>query len=156
MVVKDCYTRYSWVYFQERIFNAADASRKYSADMHAEGAPSEGEIVRADNGGEFVGGVFGDVCKQDCIEQEFNNTKSPQFNGVAERTLGIIHGIIHSSALAARVQPHNLVLLIDIHPPQTLRTEAVHGASEPRNRTGPIHNRDIMPPHDMWYGETAF
>ena len=124
--------------------------------MHAEGAPSEVEIVRSDNGGEFVGGAFGDVCRQDCIEQEFNNTKSPQFNGVAERTFGIVHGIIHNAALAAHVQPHNLVLHIDLHPTQTLRTAPVHGASEPRNRTGPIPNRDIMSPHDMWYGETAF
>ena len=47
------------------------------ADARADGVPSKVEIVRSDNGGEFFGGEFGEVCKQHCIKQEFSNADSP-------------------------------------------------------------------------------
>ena len=46
------------------------------ADVRADGVPSEVEIVRSDNGGEFFGSEFGEVCKQHCIKQEFTNADS--------------------------------------------------------------------------------
>ena len=60
------------------------------ADARADGVPSKVEIVRSDNGGEFFGGEFGEVCNQNCIKQEFTNADSPKRNGVLERALGII------------------------------------------------------------------
>ena len=58
MIVKDDFTRYSWVYFLERKSNAPEAFRTFLADVRADGVPSEVEIVRSDNGGEFFGGDF--------------------------------------------------------------------------------------------------
>ena len=77
MLVKGGFSRYSWVYFLKHKSDAADAFRKLLADVHADGVPSKVEIVRSDNGGEFVGGEFGEVCKQFCIRQEFTNADSP-------------------------------------------------------------------------------
>ena len=62
MIVKADFTRYSWVHFLERKSNAADAFRKFLADVRADSVPSEVERARPDNGGEFVRGDFGDVC----------------------------------------------------------------------------------------------
>ena len=61
MMVKDDFTRYAWVYFVERKSDAADAFRKFLADVRGDGVPSEVERVRSDNGGEFFVGEFGDV-----------------------------------------------------------------------------------------------
>ena len=61
MMVKDDFTRYSWVYFLERKSDAAEAFRKFLEDVRADGMPSEVEIIRSDNGGEFFGGDFGYV-----------------------------------------------------------------------------------------------
>ena len=83
MLVKDDFTRYSWVYFLECMSDAADAFRKFLAYVRADSVPSKVEIVRSDNGGEFFGGDFGEVCRQYCIKQEFTNAKSPELNGVA-------------------------------------------------------------------------
>ena len=46
------------------------------ADARADGVPSKVEMVRSDNGGEFFGGEFGEVCKQHCIKLEFTNGDS--------------------------------------------------------------------------------
>ena len=100
MIVKDDFTRYSWVYFLERKSDAAEAFRKFLADVRADGVPSEAEIVRSDNGGELFGGDFGYVCRQYCTKQEFINAKCPELNGIAERVLGVIK----NGALAARIQ----------------------------------------------------
>ena len=42
MLVKDDFTRYSWVYFLERMSDAADAFRKFLAYVRADSVPSEG------------------------------------------------------------------------------------------------------------------
>ena len=68
MLVKDDFSRYAWVYFLKHKSDAADAFRKFLADVRADGVPSKVEIVRSDNGGEFFGGEFGEVCKQFCIK----------------------------------------------------------------------------------------
>ena len=75
MIVKDGFTRYAWVYFLERKSDAADAFRKFLADVREDGVPSEVERVKSDNEGKFFGGEFGDLCRQYCVKQEFTNAK---------------------------------------------------------------------------------
>ena len=48
MIVKDAFTRYSWVYFLECKSNA-DTFRKFLADVRADSVPSKVDIVRSDN-----------------------------------------------------------------------------------------------------------
>ena len=81
MIVKDDFSRYSWLYFLERKSDAAESFRKFLADVRADGVPSRVETVRSDNGGEFYGGDFASVCRQVCIKQEFTTAKSPESNG---------------------------------------------------------------------------
>ena len=151
MIVKDDFTRYAWVYFLERKSDAADAFRKFLADVRGDGVPSEVERVRSDNGGEFFGGEFGDVCRQYCIKQEFTNAKSPELNGVAERALGIIQ----NAALAARIQAPILFPHVELPPSETLWAEAVHWACEALNRTATTSNPGNKSPYEMWHGKAA-
>ena len=51
MLLKDDFSRYAWVYFLEHKSEAADAFRKFLADVRVDGVPSKVEIVRSDNGG---------------------------------------------------------------------------------------------------------
>ena len=67
MLVKDDFSRYAWVYFMKHNSDAADAFRKFLANVRADGISSKVKIVRSDNGGAFFGGEFGEVCKQFCI-----------------------------------------------------------------------------------------
>ena len=76
MLVKDDYSRHTWVYFLKHKSEQGNAFRKFLADAHADGVPSKVEMVRSDNGGEFFGGEFGEVCKQHCIKLEFTNGDS--------------------------------------------------------------------------------
>ena len=80
--------------------DSGNAFRKFLADVRADGVPSKVGTVRCDNGREFFGGEFGEVCRQYCIKQEFTNASSPELAGVAERALGVIL----NAALSARIQ----------------------------------------------------
>ena len=151
MIMKDDFTRYSWVYFLERKSDASDTFRKLLADVRADGVQSKVEIIRSNNGGEFFRGYFGDVCRQYCIKQEFTNAQGPELNGVAERTLGIIQ----NAALAARIQAPIIFPHVALPPSETFWAEAVHWACETLNRTATTSNPDNKSPHEMWYGEAA-
>ena len=60
--------------------------------------------VQSDNGREFFGGAFGELCRKHGIKQEFTPADSPKYNGVAERALGLIN----DAAVAARIQATEL------------------------------------------------
>ena len=77
MTLTDDATRYSLIYFLERTSDATDAFGKCLADVRADGVLLKVERPRSDDGGESVGGYFGDMCRQQGIQQEFTNAKSP-------------------------------------------------------------------------------
>ena len=93
MIVKDDFTRRGWLYFLRNKSDAASAFKSFLASVRADGLLSLVEIVRSDNGGEFFGGAFESVCNELLIKQEFTPAYSLQFNGVAERGLGL--SLIH-------------------------------------------------------------
>ena len=130
-IVKGDFTRYSWVYSLQRKSDAADAFRKFLADVRADGVPSMVEIVRFDNRGELFSGDFGEMFRQYCIKQEFTDAKSPGLNGVAERALGIIQ----NAALGARIQASVLFPHVVLPPSETLWAEVFHWGCESLNRT---------------------
>lgn len=78
MLVKGDYSRKNWLYFLTR----------------------EQYLTMGDN---FVGGMFRSVCDKLLINQEFTPFLSPQFNGVAERRLGIIEAITMAAKVHAKV-----------------------------------------------------
>ena len=151
MIVKDDYSRYSWLYFLERKSDAAEYFRKFLADVRADGVPSTVESVRSDNGGEFYGGEFASVCRQFCIKQEFTTAKSPEFNGVAERGLGIID----KAALAARIQAPLIFPHVRLPPTDSLWAEAMHSACDALNHTATIANPNMKSPYELWHGSAA-
>ena len=71
--------------FMRHKSDAAEMFEQFLADTRADGVPSKVVIVRADGGGEFRGGKFGDLCRSRGIKQEFTMADRPQFNGAAER-----------------------------------------------------------------------
>ena len=151
MIVKDDFTRNARVYFLERKSDAADAFKKFLADVRGDGVPVKVKKVRSDNGGEFFGGEFRDVCRQHCVRQVFTNAKSPELNGVAERALGNIQ----NAALAARIQAPILFPHVELPPSETLWAEAVHWACEALNRTAITSNPGSKSPYEMWHGKAA-
>ncbi|CAN0423312.1 unnamed protein product, partial [Pylaiella littoralis] len=60
------------------------------------------KIVHTDNGGEFDG-RFEEVCRELCMKQEKPPPHSPQFNGIAERALGLIKDAARAGLIQAMV-----------------------------------------------------
>lgn len=90
---------------------AAQAFKKWLADVRADGVPSEVVVFQSENGGNVCEGVFGALWSARNITQEFT-TENLHFNGITKRALGAIE----SAALAARIQayalfPNNVELL---------------------------------------------
>lgn len=70
------------------------------------------EIVRRDNGSEFTGEAFKDVCRRLCMKRELTTANIIQFNEVAELTIGIID----MTANAERIEALLLFPELDIIP----------------------------------------
>ena len=149
MIVRDDCTRRSWMYFLKNKSDAGSAFRTFLASVRAVGKPSLVEIVRSDNGGEFFGGEFASVCNELLIKQEFTPAYSPQYNGVAERGLGLIE----AAAMAARIQAKVLFGYVQLPETDNLWAEAMHWACEALNHTACSANPDSKSPNEMWFGE---
>ena len=104
LIVRDDCTRFNRVYFLRHKSDAASAFESFLAEVRADGILSTVMAVRSDNGREFFGGAFGELCRKRCIKQEFTPADSPKYNGVAERALGLIN----DAAAAARIQATEL------------------------------------------------
>ena len=85
MIIRDDYSRYTWMYVIPDKCDAADGFARFLSDVRVEGVPSEVVVVRLDDGGEFSEGKFGKLCRDRNIEQEFTTADSPEYNSVAER-----------------------------------------------------------------------
>ena len=151
MIVKDDYTRRTWIYFLRHKSDAAMAFKRFLADVRADGFPSEVQIVRSDNGGEFFGKAFRSVCDELLIKQEFTPAQSPQFNGVAERGLGIIE----AAAMAARIQAKTIFSHVQLPGTERLWAEAMHWACEALNHTACTANPNNKSPNEMWFGTAS-
>lgn len=91
------------MYFLRRQSDGADAFEilwQTFANM-IESTPSMVVVVCSDDGGEFRDGNFGSLSRQRGITQEFSFRDNPQFNGVAERTLGLIEVAAHATRIQA-------------------------------------------------------
>ena len=52
-LIRDDFTRMTWVYFLRKKSDATEAFKQFLADVRADGVPSTVEVVRSDGGGEF-------------------------------------------------------------------------------------------------------
>ena len=150
MIVRDNFSRHAWMYFVSHKYDTASAIEKFLADLRVEGTPSEVVIVRSDDGGEFVEGKFGKLCRERKIKQEFTTADSPEYNGVTERGLAMIE----SAALAARIQASELFPGYSIPKGASLWADAMNWACDAYNRTETVTNSGNRSPHEMFYGVT--
>ena len=56
LIVRDDFSRYTWVYFMRHKSDATELFEQFLADSRADGVPSTVVIVRFDGGDEFRGG----------------------------------------------------------------------------------------------------
>ena len=63
LIVRDDFSRYTWVSFKRHKSDAVELFEQCLADVRADGVPYKVVIVRPDGGGEFRGGKFGDMCR---------------------------------------------------------------------------------------------
>ena len=77
MIVREDFSRHAWMYFVYHKYGAASSFEKFLADLRVEGTPSEVVIVRSDDGGEFIKGTFGKLCREIKIKQELTTADSP-------------------------------------------------------------------------------
>ena len=146
LIVRDDCTRFNRVYFLRHKSDAASAFESFLAEVRADDIPSTVMAVRSDNGREFFGGAFGELCRKRCIKQEFTPADSPKYNGVAERALGLIN----DAAAAARIQATELYPGAPDYP--SLWAEAVSWACHALNCTATTANPGDKSPYEMWYG----
>ena len=99
LIVSDDFSRHAWAHVKRHKSDATELFEQFLADTRADGAPSGVVIVGCDGGGEFRREKLGDLCRSGGIKQEFTTADSPQFNGVAERALGLID----TAAMAGRI-----------------------------------------------------
>ena len=117
--------------------------------VRGDGIPSLVEMVRSDNGKEFFGGAFASVCNELLIKQEFTPAYNQQYNGVAERELGLIG----EAAMTARILAK--ALFGHVHLPKTgkLWAEALHWACKAIDHTACSANPESKSPYEMCYRE---
>ncbi|CAN0511440.1 unnamed protein product, partial [Discosporangium mesarthrocarpum] len=108
--------------------------------------------VRSDDGGEFLGGSFGALCRDFRVRQEHTCVDTPQLNGVAERGLGLID----SAQLSGRLQASELFgLAVNIPSHEDLWAEASAWACAALNATATTANPGSIPPYEAFYGKPA-
>ena len=104
LTVRNDSSRCTWVSFTRHKSDATDCFEQFVPDTRADGILSEAVMVRPDGGREFCGEKFGDLCRSTGIRQESTTADSPQFNGVAEFTLGLIW----TAQMAGQIQAREL------------------------------------------------
>nr|GFC36181.1 retrovirus-related Pol polyprotein from transposon TNT 1-94 [Tanacetum cinerariifolium] len=98
------------------------------------------KIIRCDNGGEFRNKEMNDFCSQKGIKREFNNARTPQQNGVAERRNKTL-------IEAARI------MLVDAKLPVTFWAEAVNTACYVQNRVL-VNKSQNKTPYELFNGRS--
>ena len=152
LLVRDCYTRFTWIYFLKSKSEAVDCFRRFLCDVRADGVPSKVQKVRSDSGGEFsVNGPFGALCRERGIKQELTTAHTPERNAVAERGIALIE----SAALAARLHAPELYPNVGVPKATWLWAESLSWATDSLNRSATRANPQHRSPYEMWHGKPA-
>ena len=69
MIIRDDYSRYTWMYFISHKCDAADTFATFLSDLRLEGIPSEVVVIRSDDGGDFSEGKFGRLCREGILNK---------------------------------------------------------------------------------------
>ena len=131
LIVRDVFSRYTWVYVLCHKSCTPEIYKQFLPDARVDRVPSQVVTVRADGGGEFCGRIFNDLCRSICINQNITTVGSPQINGVAEPTLGLIE----MAAMAVRIWLREHFPGAQLPEEELLWAEASHWACNALNRT---------------------
>ncbi|CAN0395341.1 unnamed protein product, partial [Discosporangium mesarthrocarpum] len=77
MVVRDDFSRYTWVYPLRRKSEASEKFKLFLAENNLDTVPSAVLRVRSDDLGEFLEGSFGSLCREFRIAQEHTTVLTP-------------------------------------------------------------------------------
>ncbi|CAN0395530.1 unnamed protein product, partial [Discosporangium mesarthrocarpum] len=147
-IIRDDFSRFMWVYPLKAKSDAYGALELFLAETNVDKAHHLVLTVRSDDGGEFLGGHFGDLCKHLGIRQEHTTADHPQLNGVVERGLGFVE----AAQLSARLQAHDLYShVVTLPPHERLWAEASLWAADAINRTATTANPGKQSPFEMFY-----
>ncbi|CAN0496655.1 unnamed protein product, partial [Discosporangium mesarthrocarpum] len=136
-IIRDDFFRFMRVYPLKAKSDAYGALDLFLAENNADKANHVVLTVRSDDGGEFLGGHFSDLCKHLRIRQEPTTADHPQLNGVAERGLGLVEAAQMSACLqATELYSH----VVRVPPHEQLWAEASHWAADAINRTATTSN----------------
>ncbi|GJV91975.1 putative ribonuclease H-like domain-containing protein [Tanacetum coccineum] len=84
LVVKDDYSRFSWVFFLATKDETSGILKGFITGIENQ-INHRVKIIRCDNGTEFKNKEMNQFCKMKGIKREFSVARTPQQNGVAER-----------------------------------------------------------------------
>lgn len=149
LIVRDYFSRYTWVYVIRHELDAAELFEKFLADTRADNVRSKVFIVRSDGGGAFRRGEFGDLCRSRGIKQVFTTADSPQYNGVAEGEIGLTE----TAAMVSRIQACEIYPGAQLPGTESLWADVSHWEYDALNRTATTDNPESRSPYDMWYGK---
>ena len=145
MLVRDDFTRKSWIYFLANKSEAYIGLKDFLSDVASEGKV---EVIRSDNGGEFRG-RFAEVCRDNSILQQFTPPGRPEYNGVAERGISMVD----KAQMAARLHAKELYPSENVPDCPSLWYEASLWAVDALNRTATRANPNLLSPDQMWSGK---
>jgi transposase InsO family protein len=80
----DEFSRNTWIYFLRKKYEVFDRFKEFKALVENQ-TEKRIKVLRTDNGGEFCGNEFEELCKKCGIERKKTTPYTPQQNGVAER-----------------------------------------------------------------------
>nr|GEX45503.1 hypothetical protein [Tanacetum cinerariifolium] len=85
LVTTDDFSRFTWTFFLKTKDETSGILRNFITKIENL-KDFKVKIIRCDNGGEFRNKEMNDFCSMKWIKREFSNARTPQQNGVAERT----------------------------------------------------------------------
>jgi transposase InsO family protein len=80
----DDFLRNTWIYFLRKKYEVFDKFKEFKALVENQ-IEKKIKVLRTDNGGEFCGNEFEELCKKCGIERKKTTPYTPQQNGVVER-----------------------------------------------------------------------
>nr|GEX20959.1 retrovirus-related Pol polyprotein from transposon TNT 1-94 [Tanacetum cinerariifolium] len=84
LVMTDDFSRFTWTFFLKTKDETSGIFRNFITELENL-KDLKVKIIRCDNGGEFENREMNEFCTRKGIKREFNNSRTPQQNGVAER-----------------------------------------------------------------------
>nr|GFA20933.1 ribonuclease H-like domain-containing protein [Tanacetum cinerariifolium] len=139
LVMTDDFSRFTWTFFLKTKDETSGILRNFITEIENL-KKLQVKLIRYDNEGEFRNKEMNDFCSRKGIKREFNNARTPQQNGVAERRNRTL-------IEAARI------MLADAKLPVTFWAKAVNTTCYVENRVL-VNKSQNKTPYELFNGRT--